>query len=141
MAMRRAEAEWRGNLQRGRGHITMGSGAFDADYDFRSRMGEGEGSNPEEMLGAAHAGCFAMALASQLKQAGFTPNRIHATATVHFDRSQGSWTIHTIDLDAEAIVPGMGAEDFAKNADAAKESCPMSRALKGVDIRVFAKLV
>jgi osmotically inducible protein OsmC len=140
MTIRTAEAEWRGNVQRGRGHIRIGSGAMDADYDFRSRMGEGSGSNPEEMLGAAHAGCFAMALASQLKRAGFTPNRIHATATVHFDRSQGSWTIHTIDLDAEATVPGMAAEDFARNANAALENCPMSRALKGVDIRVYAKL-
>ena len=140
MATRTAEAEWKGNLQRGRRHIRMGSG-FDADYDFRSRMGEGTGSNPEEILGAAHAGCYAMALAAQLKQAGFTPNHIHATATVHFDRSQGSWTIHTIDLDAEAAVPGMAPEEFARKADAAKENCPMSRALKGVDIRLYAKLV
>ena len=140
MAIRTAEAEWRGNLQRGRGHIRMGSGT-DADYDFRSRMGEGKGSNPEEMLGAAHAGCYDMALARELKQAGFTPHRIHATATVHFDRSGGSWTIHTIDLDAEAAVPGMGKEDFARNATAAKDNCPMCRALKGVDVRVYAKLV
>jgi len=96
MAIRTADAEWRGNLAQGSGHMRFGSGAFDGPYDFRSRMGEGKGTNPEELLGAAHAGCFSMALALELTKAGATVKSIYTTAKVHFEertedgRSKGS---------------------------------------------------
>ena len=141
MATRRADAEWRGNLQQGSGHMRLGSGAFDGPYDFRSRMGDGAGTNPEELLGAAHAGCFSMALAAQLTQAGFTPERIHTSAKVHFDQQAAGWTIHTIELDTEGAVPGIDAAKFAELAEGAKKNCPVSRALAGVEIKLTAKLV
>jgi osmotically inducible protein OsmC len=141
MAIRTADAEWRGNLAQGSGHMRLGSGAFDGPYDFRSRMADGKGTNPEELLGAAHAGCFSMALSAQLTQAGFTVERIHTTAQVHFEQRAGAWSIHTIDLETEAAVPGIAAAAFEEQAQTAKKNCPVSRALAGVDIRLTAKLV
>src|SRR6185312_9910326 len=104
MATRTADAEWRGNLAQGSGHMRLGSGAFEGSYDFRSRMGEGNGTNPEELLGAAHAGCFSMALALELTNAGFTVKHIHTRAKVHFEERDGGWSIHRIDLDTEGSV-------------------------------------
>jgi osmotically inducible protein OsmC len=141
MAVRTADAEWQGDLQQGRGHMRFGSGAFDGVYDFRSRMGDGKGTNPEELIAAAHAGCFSMALAATLKGAGFAPERVHTTAKAHFDQRDGNWTIHTIELDTEASVPGIPAADFQKLAETAKANCPVSRALAAVDIRLTAKLL
>jgi lipoyl-dependent peroxiredoxin len=134
MAIRTADAEWRGNLAQGSGHMRFGSGAFDGPYDFRSRMADGKGTNPEELLGAAHAGCFSMALALQLTNAGVTVKRIHTTARVHFEERDGGWSIHGIDLDAEASIPEMAAAAFEEHAQNAKKNCPISRALSGVDI-------
>ena len=141
MPVRQAEAEWRGTLPQGSGHMRLGSGAFDGPYDFRSRMGDGAGTNPEELLGAAHAGCFSMALAAQLTGASFVPERIHTTAKVHFEQQAAGWTIHTIDLETEASVPGIDAAQFEELALGAKKNCPVSRALAGVDIKLTAKLV
>jgi lipoyl-dependent peroxiredoxin len=141
MAIRTADAEWHGNLAQGSGHMRLGSGAFDGPYDFRSRMGDGKGTNPEELLGAAHAGCFSMALALQLTNAGFTVKRIHTTAKVHFDERDGGWSIHRIDLDTEASVSDIAAAAFEEEAQNAKKNCPVSRALSGVDIRLLAKLL
>ena len=141
MAIRTADAEWRGNLAQGSGHMRLGSGTFDGPYDFRSRMGAGKGTNPEELLGAAHAGCFSMALSAQLTQAGFAVERIHTKAQVHFEQRAGAWSIHTIDLETEAAVPGIAAAAFEEQAQTAKKNCPVSRALAGVDIRLTAKLV
>ena len=141
MAIRTAVAEWRGNLAQGSGHMKLGSGTFDGPYDFRSRMGNGTGTNPEELLGAAHAGCFSMALALQLTDAGFTVTRIHTKAKVHFEEHDGGWSIHRIDLDAEASVPGITEMVFEEQAQSAKKNCPVSRALSGVDIRLLAKLL
>ena len=141
MAIRTSDAEWRGNPAQGSGHMRLGSGAFDAPYDFRSRMGDGKGTNPEELLGAAHAGCFSMALSAQLTQAGFAVGRIHTKAQVHFDQRAGSWSIHAIDLETDAVVPGISSADFEEQAQTAKQNCPVSRALAGVDIRLTAKLV
>ena len=141
MATRTADAEWNGDLKQGSGHIRFGSGAFDGAYDFRSRMGDGKGTNPEELLGAAHAGCFSMALAAGLAGAGFKPERVHTTAKVHFDQQGGGWSIHTIDLETEAKVPGIDAADFQKRAEETKKTCPVSRALSGVTINVAARLV
>jgi osmotically inducible protein OsmC len=121
--------------------MRLGGGAFDGAYDFRSRMGNGKGTNPEELLGAAHAGCYSMALAHELAQAGFTVDRISTTAKVHFDRSDKGWSIAAIDLESEAVVPGISPETFASHAQTAKVNCPVSKALASVDIRLAAKLV
>ena len=141
MAIRTADAEWRGNLAQGSGHMRLGSGAFEGSYDYRSRMGEGKGTNPEELLGAAHAGCFSMALALQLTNAGCTVNRIHTTARVHFEERDSGWSISRIDLDTEASVSDVAAAAFEEHAQSAKRNCPVSRALSGVDIRLLAKLL
>ena len=141
MAIRTADAEWSGNLAQGCGPMRLGSGAFEGPYDFRSRMSDGRGTNPEELLGAAHAGCFSMALALQLKLAGFTVKRIHTTAKVHFNERDGGWSIHSIDLDREAAVSNIVAAAFEEQAESAQKSCPVSRALTGVDINLRAKLL
>lgn len=146
MAIRKADAEWRGNLAQGSGHMRLGSGAFEGPYDFRSRMGDGRGTNPEELLGAAHAGCYSMALALQLTKAGFSVDRILTTAKVHFEERGGEWSIHRIDLETEAWVSGVAVSDaafatFEEQALIAKKNCPVSRALSGVDIRLLAKVV
>lgn len=141
MAVRTADAEWRGNLVQGSGYMKLGSGAFEGAYDFRSRMNDGKGTNPEELLGAAHAGCFSMALALQLANAGFLAKRIHTTAKVNFEERDGGWSIHRIDLETEASVPGITASAFEEQALSAKKNCPVSRALSGVDIHLLAKLI
>ena len=142
MPTRTGEAEWNGDLQNGTGKMRVGSGAFEGAYGFKSRMGDGKGTNPEELLGAAHAGCFSMALSAGLSQAGFPPDRIHTTAKVHFDLKDGNWTIHTIELQTEASVPKITAEAFAEQAQGAKKNCPVSRALAGVpNITLNARLV
>jgi osmotically inducible protein OsmC len=140
MAVRHADAEWTGDGPHGNGHMRLGSGAFDGPFDFRSRMENGAGTNPEELLGAAHAGCFSMQLAFMLTQAGTPPARIHTKADVHFGPKDGGFAISRIDLHTEASVPGLSAEKFAEHANAAKQMCPVSRALAGVDIHLDAKL-
>jgi osmotically inducible protein OsmC len=108
---------------------------------FKSRMEDGPGTNPEELIGAAHAGCFSMALAAQLSGAGLKPERISTRATVSFTKAASGWTIDRIDLATEASVPGISAEDFQAKAQEAKKNCPVSRALAGVEIGLDAKLV
>ena len=104
-------------------------------------MENGKGTSPEELLGAAHAGCFSMALAYQLTQAGFTVERIHTTAKVRFEQRDGGWSISRIDLETEAAVPGISPAAFDEQAQTAKKNCPVSRALAGVDIHLLAKLL
>ncbi|HVN77983.1 MAG TPA: OsmC family protein [Terriglobia bacterium] len=140
MPTRTAEAEWKGNLLQGNGHIKLGSGAFEGSYDFRSRTADGKGTNPEELIGAAHAGCFSMALSAQLTQAGFTPQRIHTTAKVLFEKRGEGFAIPLIELETEAIVPGINPALFQQHALTAKENCPVSKALAGVEIRLTARL-
>jgi lipoyl-dependent peroxiredoxin len=141
MAIRTADAEWRGNLAQGSGHMRFGSDAFDGQYDFRSRMVGGKRTNPEELLGAAYAGCFSMALALQLTNAGVTVKSIHTTARVHFEERDGGWSIHRIDLDTEASISDVAAAAFEEQAQKAKKNCPISRALSGGDIHLRAKLL
>jgi osmotically inducible protein OsmC len=141
MAVRNAKAVWEGNLREGKGTMKLGSGAFEGAYSFASRFEEGTGTNPEELVGAAHAGCFSMFLSAVLSEAGFVPNRIHTTATVHLDQVEGAPWITRIRLDCEADVPGVDEETFAEKVEASKTGCPVSKALKGVDISVDAKLV
>jgi osmotically inducible protein OsmC len=141
MAVRKAEAVWEGNLPKGKGSMKLGSGAFEGQFSFASRFEEGTGTNPEELIGAAHAGCFSMFLSAVLSGDGHVPDRVHTTATVHLDQVDGAPWITKIHLDCEANVPGLDEATFKEKVQASKEGCPVSKALKGVDIIVDAKLV
>lgn len=138
MAIRNAEAVWQGSLREGKG--TMRYGAYEGNYTFASRFEEGEGTNPEELIGAAHAGCFSMALSGDLVRAGFTPTRIQTTANVHLEKVDGKQTITRVHLVTEAAIPGIDDATFQETADGAKKNCPVSRALTGVEITLDAKL-
>ena len=141
MPTRHADAQWTGTITEGSGVMKLGSGAFEGPYDFRSRMEDGGGTNPEELLGAAHAGCFSMALSAQLSGAGLKPVSIRTHADVSFTKAAAGWTIDRIDLTTTAEVPGISAADFQAKAEEAKKNCPVSRALAGVQIGLTATLV
>jgi osmotically inducible protein OsmC len=141
MAARTAEAEWKGNLREGKGTMKLGSGAYQGAYSFASRFESGTGTNPEELIGAAHAGCFSMALSAGLGHDGFTPTRIHTTARVHLEKVGEGFGITRIELNTEAQIPGIDAATFARYAEDAKKGCPVSKALAGVQISLTAKLV
>ena len=141
MAVRISEAEWKGNLREGQGTMKLGSGAFEGRYSFPSRFESGQGTNPEELIGAAHAGCFSMALSAGLSKAGFTPTRVHTTAKVHLEQVEGGFAITKIELATEAQIPGIDNPTFQQQAAAAKKGCPVSKALAGTAITLTAKLV
>ena len=138
MPIRKSSAEWKGTLKDGGGSVKLGSGAYEGPYTFASRFASGPGTNPEELVGAAHAGCYSMFLSALLTDAGYTPTRIHTTATVHLDSVP---TITLIELNTEAVVPGIDESGFMEHAQAAKRDCPVSKALAGPEIRLSAKLV
>lgn len=140
MPTRTANATWTGDLPSGAG--TMSAGPFqNTPYSFASRFENGSGTNPEELIAAAHAGCYAMALSNILADAGHTPERVTTTATVHLEMLEdGGPTITTIDLAVEAEVPGLDADAFQEHAETAKVGCPVSKALAGPDITLDAKL-
>ncbi len=140
-AVRTSEAEWKGSLPEGGGTMKLGSGAYQGAYSFKSRFESGTGTNPEELIGAAHAGCFSMALSHGLSQAGHTPTRVHTTAKVHLDKAGGGFAITRIELDCEAEVPGIDEATFRQQAETAKTNCPVSKALAGTDITLNAKLL
>ena len=141
MIIREAEAVWHGTLREGSGRLKLGSGAFAGAYSFPSRFEDGPGPNPEELIAAAHAGCFSMALAYALGNAGHQPERIRTRAKVHLGATAAGPTITRVALETEGAVPGLGEEAFRALADAAKASCLVSRALAGVpDITVEATL-
>ena len=140
MTIRHAEAVWEGSLREGEGTMRLGSGGFEGGYSFASRFEEGTGTNPEELIGAAHAGCFSMALSGDLGRAGYSPERIETKAQVFLDRVDGKPTITRIHLDSVASVPGIDQETFQKVAEGAKAGCPVSRALGSVDITLDARL-
>jgi len=140
MPIRKAEAEWQGKVTDGKGHMKFGSGAFDGPFSFESRMADGKGTNPEELLAAAHAGCFSMALSAQLTQAGLTPTRIHTTAGVHLDKVGEGWAISTVDLVTEAEIPGIDQQTFQQHAETAKKNCPVSKLFAGAEITLTATL-
>lgn len=140
MAVRTSEAEWKGNLREGQGTMKLGSGAFEGRYSFPSRFESGQGTNPEELIGAAHAGCFSMALSAGLSKAGFTPTRVHTTAKVHLEQVEGGFAITKIELATEAQIPGIDNSTFQQQAEAAKKNCPVSKALAGTAITLTAKL-
>ena len=142
MPTRKAEAEWKGNLAEGNGTLKVGSGAFEGSYSFKSRFEDGQSAtNPEELLGAAHAGCFTMALAAQLSRGRFTPTRIHTEAKVRLEKVGEAFSITRIDLETEAQVPGIDDATFQKHASDAKQNCPLSKALAATEIHLTAKLI
>ena len=142
MPTRTAEAEWKGNLAEGGGRLKVGSGAFEGPYSFKSRFEEGESAtNPEELLGAAHAGCLTMALIAQLSRERFVPTRIHTTAKVKLEKIGEAFTITRIDLETEAEVPNLDDAAFQKYADGAKQNCPLSKALAATEIHLTARLL
>lgn len=141
MAMRQSDAEWRGDLAKGSGTMRLGSGAFEGAYSFPSRFENGSGTNPEELIAAAHAGCFSMALSAGLSKAGTAPTRIHTTARVHLDKVGEGFAITKIELECEAEVPGIDDAAFQAQAEGAKKNCPVSKALTGTEITLNAKLV
>ena len=140
MAIRTAKAQWDGNLQQGRGTMAFGSGAWSGAYSFQSRFEEGPGTNPEELIAAAHAGCFSMAFANALTKKGFEPKRVSTTANVHLTKNDAGFSISTVELKTEADVPGIDPAAFQAVAEEAKKGCPVSKALAGTQIKLEAKL-
>jgi lipoyl-dependent peroxiredoxin len=141
MPTRRAEAEWNGTLREGKGTIKAESGAFSVPYSFGTRFENEKGTNPEELIGAAHAGCFSMALSGGLSKAGLKPTRIRTKAAVTVEKVGDAFAITKIELDCEGTVPGADDKTFQEQAKAAKEGCPVSKALAGTRITLNAKLV
>jgi lipoyl-dependent peroxiredoxin len=142
MPKRKAEARWDGSLETGQGTMRMASGAYEGPYSFQSRFEEGDGTNPEELIAAAHAGCFSMAFSGDLGRAGHEPESVETTATVHLDKGDEGFTITRIELDTRARVPGIDENDFQRIAETAKAGCPVSRALGAVgSIEVRAELM
>jgi osmotically inducible protein OsmC len=141
MPIRTATARWEGNLTEGSGTMKTGKGGYQGNYSFKSRFEEGEGSNPEELIGAAHAGCFSMAFSKDLADAGFTPNSVETTAKVHLDKTDAGFSVTRIELDTVGDVPNIDADTFRKIAEGAKENCPISRLLSpGAQISLNAVL-
>lgn len=141
MTDRKADAHWEGPLREGNGTIRLGSGAFEGKYSFGTRFEGSPGTNPEELLGAAHAGCFTMALSLMLGKAGHPPTSLDTTATVHLDKVGEGFAITGIDLTTRGRVPGISAEDFQRIAEDAKTNCIVSKALSGVPMKLAATLV
>ncbi len=140
MAVRSAEAEWKGTLREGAGKMKLGSGAYEGSYSFASRFEEGKGTNPEELIAAAHAGCFSMALSAGLTKAGHPPTRVHTTARVYLEKVGEGFGITRIELTTEAQVPGIDNKAFQEQAEGAKKGCPVSKALAGAQISLTATL-
>ena len=141
MAVRTANAEWSGNLPEGAGRMRFGGGAFEGAYSFESRFEEGEGTNPEELIAAAHAGCFSMAFANELAQAGYTPEKVSTEARVSLVKGDDGFSIRRIQLVTEASVPEIAEDEFSKIAENAKVACPVSKALAGPEITLDATLL
>lgn len=137
---RKAEARWNGTLKSGNGRLKVETGTLDAPYSFASRFESGTGTNPEELLGAAHAGCFTMALAAALERGGHPATTVATTATVHLTKGDAGFSISGIDLVTRGVVPGVSEDDFRKLAEETKVGCIVSRALAAVPMTVDAKL-
>jgi osmotically inducible protein OsmC len=141
MPTRTSSARWQGNLTEGAGTMALGSGAFEGQFSFKSRFEEGTGTNPEELIAAAHAGCFSMAFSNALSQAGHVPTSVDTKASVQFGKTDDGFGITRIDLVTRGDVPGIDAADFQKIAEQAKATCPISKALAAVEITLDATLV
>ena len=140
MAVRTANAVWEGGLQQGAGNMKLGSGALEVKYSFSTRFEEEPGTNPEELIGAAHAGCFSMAFSGAVGRAGFEPQRIETNARVHLDKMEAGFRITRIELQMVAEIPGIDQATFLELAEGAKQNCPVSQALAGVEIELHAEL-
>jgi osmotically inducible protein OsmC len=132
---------WEGNLKQGHGTISLGANGFQVPYDFATRFGDSAGSNPEELIGGAHAGCFSMALAHALGEAGYSPERIHTIARVHLEKGDGGFSIPKIELESEAEVPGIDNDMFQRLAHEVKLTCPVSEVLSVAEITLEAELL
>lgn len=141
MIKRKAKALWQGDLKAGSGLLELGSGAFQGKYSFTSRFEDGAGTNPEELIGAAHAGCFSMALSGDLSKAGYTVEEIQTEAIVSMEKGESGFAITGVKLLTKARVKDIEMDEFAKLASGAKENCPVSRALAAVEIQLEAHLL
>ncbi len=141
MIVRTSEALWKGDIKNGKGTVKIGSRNFEESYSFGSRFEHASGTNPEELLGAAHAGCFSMAFALMLGQKGYRANHVHTVAKVSIDKVGEGYKIQTIELNTEGDVPGIDEKTFSEIGEQAARNCPVSLALTGVDIKLVAKLV
>jgi osmotically inducible protein OsmC len=133
MPKRKANARWDGSLTEGSGTMRMASGAYEGPYSFQSRFEEGDGTNPEELIAAAHAGCFSMALSGELGKAGHEPESVETEATVHLEKVEEGFAIKRIELRTRVTAPGIDEADFQQAAEAAKKGCPISQALAAVE--------
>lgn len=140
MPKRKAKATWNGDLKNGKGNMSFGSGAYEGAYTFKSRFEEGSGTNPEELIGAAHAGCFSMALSADLAEGGYSPESVTTNADVSLEMVDGDPAITTIVLNVTANVPDIDEDSFMEIAEGAKKNCPVSKALGGVNIELNAEL-
>src|SRR5688572_20491672 len=141
MTTRTSSARWQGTLKEGSGTLALGSGAFEGSYSFVSRFEEGDGTNPEELVAAAHAACYSMALSNALSQAGFPPTAVVTNASVHLGKTDSGPGITRIDLVSTGTVPNIDEAEFLKIAEATKLACPISKALAAVEITLDATLV
>jgi len=142
MRERTAAARWNGSLKDGEGTMRLASGSYEGAYSFQSRFEEGDGTNPEELIAAAHAGCFSMAFAGDLGRAGHAPESVETDASVHLGPVEGGFAITKIELRSRARVPGVDPDEFQEIARGAKENCPVSKALAAVEsIELDAQLV
>jgi len=141
MPDRSSSAVWEGDLQSGKGTMKIGSGAWEGPYSFKSRFEDGKGTNPEELIAAAHAGCYSMALSAALSKAGHPPTKIETTAKVSLEKAEGGFKIGKIHLVTKGNVPGIDAAAFKATAEDAKKNCPVSKVLAGAEISLEASLV
>lgn len=141
MVERKADAEWSGGLKAGSGKVSLGSGAFNGAYSFGTRFENAPGTNPEELIAAAHAGCFSMALSAGLERAGFSPKRVHTSASVFLEKGAEGFAITRVALNTEADVPGIDEAKFLSEAEGAKKNCPVSKALAATKITLEARLI
>ena len=140
MAERRANAQWNGSLKEGTGKIALGSGSFEGNFSFNTRMGDEPGTNPEELIAGALAGCYAMALNATLEKNGTPARNVNVATNVHFGKDDTGFRISRIDLSAEASVDGIDDDAFQQIAKEVKQTCPVSKALAAVEITLEARL-
>ncbi len=140
MPVRKSTAQWEGDLQKGHGKIKLGGGAFEGQYSFGSRFENGSGTNPEELIAAAHAGCFSMALSHMLSQAGFTPTSVQTSASVKLEKVGEGFKVTHIELVTDARVPNIDEKSFQQHAENARKNCPISQLLTGAPIDLKATL-
>ena len=138
MPVRQASATWHGSIKEGHGHMQFAD--YEGSYSVPSRFEDGDGTNPEELLGAAHAGCFSMALSSGLSAAGHVPDSVQTTAQVHIDKLETGWTVTRVHLITKGVAAGIDEQTFQEHAEKAKSNCPISRALEAVEITMEASL-